>query len=246
MSMFSPTLPSSHTYFPPSSPCFSSRVFASFARRSRSRRRNKIKHSPLTTTNTTYSEPILEAVIDLTLFPSFHSNIRQFVSSGKEAYRDLQTLFTLDANRRVIVSCRPSTLHFVGTSAALTLVAFSVLRVLVELVSRLTRGNASSYNDRTMVRRDRSLGGKEVVVGLGHNNYNNTTASIKRSFKNKVAVQRKLPKWWPINNNNNNNLNSFDFDLNEQEEYKREAYRLLRGLSFLFSFFTCYTFLPFD
>lgn len=227
--------------FPPQ-PCLSRVVFASsFVRRSRSSRRskrnNKLKLSDPTTTITTFSEPKLETVIDLSIFPSFHSNIRQFVSSGKEAYRDLQTLFTIDHNRRVIISCRPSTLHFVGTSAALTLIAFSVLRVFFELVSRFaswSSRNPSSYNKGIMVRRDRSLGGKEVVIGLSPIHSTTPALPIKRSLKNsnnnKVVSQRKLPKWWPPINNNN--VNAFDMDLNEQDEYKRDAYRLVRCLSF--------------
>ncbi|KEH44545.1 hypothetical protein MTR_1g116540 [Medicago truncatula] len=225
--------------FPPQ-PCLSRVVFASsFVRRSRSSRRskrnNKLKLSDPTTTITTFSEPKLETVIDLSIFPSFHSNIRQFVSSGKEAYRDLQTLFTIDHNRRVIISCRPSTLHFVGTSAALTLIAFSVLRVFFELVSRFaswSSRNPSSYNKGIMVRRDRSLGGKEVVIGLSPIHSTTPALPIKRSLKNsnnnKVVSQRKLPKWWPPINNNN--VNAFDMDLNEQDEYKRDAYRLVRSI----------------
>lgn len=225
--------------FPPQ-PCLSRVVFASsFVRRSRSSRRskrnNKLKLSDPTTTITTFSEPKLETVIDLSIFPSFHSNIRQFVSSGKEAYRDLQTLFTIDHNRRVIISCRPSTLHFVGTSAALTLIAFSVLRVFFELVSRFaswSSRNPSSYNKGIMVRRDRSLGGKEVVIGLSPIHSTTPALPIKRSLKNsnnnKIVSQRKLPKWWPPINNNN--VNAFDMDLNEQDEYKRDAYRLVRSI----------------
>lgn len=224
-------------------PCLSRLVSASsFVRRSRRRtkRHNKLKLSDPTTTTTitTFSEHKLETVIDLTIFPSFDSNIRQFVSSGKEAYRDLQTLFTLDHNKRVIISCRPSTLHFIGTSAVLTIIAFSVLRVLFELVSRFAswRRNASTYNKGIiMVRRDRSLGGKEVVVGLSPPIHSTTTSapSIKRSLKNnnnnkEIVSQRKLPKWWPTINNPN--ANAFDMDLTEQDEYKRDAYRLVRAI----------------
>jgi len=226
------------SYFSIPQPCLSPRlVFASsFVRRSRRRKRyNKLKL--LSDPTTTFSEPKLETVIDLTIFPSLHSNIRQFVSSGKEAYRDLQTLFTLDHNRRVIISCRPSTLHFLGTSAALTIIAFSVLRVFFELVSRFAswRQSASStYNNNKgiMVRRDRSLGGKEVVVGLSPIHRPESSKIKRRSFKNnKVVSQRKLPKWWPTIDNNN--AAAFDMDLNEQDEYKRDAFRLVRGCSFL-------------
>jgi hypothetical protein len=255
---------SSSTLFLPShqypiilQPCFFRRLVSassSFQRRTRRRKRqNKLKHSTPTSSepNNLFfnSEPKLETVIDFTIFPSFHSNIRQLVSSGTEAYHDLQTLFTLDDNRRLVVSCRPSTLQFVGTSAAFTLVAFSVLRVLLQLVSRFaswTRNSSSSYNNnKTMVRRDRSLGGKEVVVGLGspiHSNKSSSassssSSSIRRSLKNNKAAasQRKLPKWWPTVNNN---ANAFDLDMDHQDEYKRDAYRLVRGRS---SFLTLLT-----
>jgi hypothetical protein len=252
---------SSSTLFLPShqypiilQPCFFRRLVSassSFQRRTRRRKRqNKLKHSTPTSSepnNNLFfnSEPKLETVIDLTIFPSFHSNIRQLVSSGTEAYHDLQTLFTLDDNRRLVVSCRPSTLQFVGTSAAFTLVAFSVLRVFLQLVSRFaswTRNSSSSYNNnKSMVRRDRSLGGKEVVVGLRspiHNNKSSSSSSstpIKRSLKVAGASQRKLPKWWPTVNNN---ANAFDLDMDDQDEYKRDAYRLVRGRS---SFLTLLT-----
>ncbi|WJX15536.1 hypothetical protein P8452_05668 [Trifolium repens] len=244
---------SSSTLFLPShqypiilQPCFFRRLVSassSFQRRTRRRKRqNKLKHSTPTFSepNNLFfnSEPKLETVIDLTIFPSFHSsNIRQLVSSGTEAYHDLQTLFTLDDNRRLVVSCRPSTLQFVGTSAAFTLVAFSVLRVFLQLVSRFaswTRNSSSSYNNnKSMVRRDRSLGGKEVVVGLRspiHNNKSSSSSSstpIKRSLKVAGASQRKLPKWWPTVNNN---ANAFDLDMDHQDEYKRDAYRLVRAI----------------
>jgi hypothetical protein len=251
---------SSSTLFLPShqypiilQPCLFRRLVSassSFQRRTRRRKRqNKLKHSTPTFSepNNLFfnSEPKLETVIDLTIFPTFHSNIRQLVSSGTEAYHDLQTLFTLDDNRRLVVSCRPSTLQFVGTSAAFTLVAFSVLRVLLQLVSRFaswTRNSSSNYNNnKTMVRRDRSLGGKEVVVGLRspiHNNKSSSSSSssstpIKRSLKVAGASQRKLPKWWPTVNNN---ANAFDLDMDHQDEYKRDAYRLVRGLLFLLTY----------
>jgi hypothetical protein len=246
----------SHQYPIILQPCLFRRLVSassSFQRRTRRRKRqNKLKHSTPTSSepnNNLFfnSEPKLETVIDFTIFPSFHSNIRQLVSSGTEAYHDLQTLFTLDDNRRLVVSCRPSTLQFVGTSAAFTLVAFSVLRVFLQLVSRFaswTRNSSSSYNNnKSMVRRDRSLGGKEVVVGLGspiHSNKSSSassSSSIRRSFKNNkvFASQRKLPKWWPTVNNN---ANAFDLDMDHQDEYKRDAYRLVRGRS---SFLTLLT-----
>lgn len=52
--------------------------------------------------------------------------------------------------------------------------------------------------------------------------------SVKRSAKNKVVpFQRKLPKWWPTVINSSASV----FDANEQEEYKREAYRVVRAIT---------------
>ena len=94
--------------FPPPSPCCRhcclTIVCSSFRRRSRScRRHNKL--SLPTTTSTSSFEPKLEVVIDLTPLTAFQYELRQFLSSDKDTYRDLQTLVTLDHNRRFVVSC---------------------------------------------------------------------------------------------------------------------------------------------
>ena len=65
--------------------------------------------------------------------------------------------------------------------------------------------------------------------------------SVKRSVKKKVVLfQRKLPKCWSTVINSNASV----FDANEQEEYKREAYRVVRGLFFLSS--VIFSLLSFD
>ncbi|KAG4940707.1 hypothetical protein JHK87_044578 [Glycine soja] len=191
--------------FPPPSPCCRhcclTIVCSSFRRRSQScRRHNKL--SLPTTTSTSSFEPKLKVVIDLTPLTAFQYELRQFLSSDKDTYRDLQTLVTLDHNRR-----------------------FS-----------FWHHNASSHK-LVVVRRDRSLGGKEVVVAWGQRSDTNPLSalvqdSVKHSAKNKVVpFQRKLPKWWPTVINSNASI----FYANEQEEYKREAYGVVRGLFFLSS-----------
>lgn len=213
-------------------------VSATFRRRSRSRsrrRHNKLT-SPITIT-TTHSAPKLETVIDLTHLTTFqtlfHSNIRQFVSSATDAYADLQTLLTIDHNRRLVLSCRPSTLNFVATSTLFTFLAFSAFRFLLNLGSRFWSWHRNASSTTPMVRRDRSLGGREVVVGLGPtpkvppNPLSlpvQSSSSLKRVPKHKVGVQRKLPKWWPPI------INGAVFDVDDQDQYKREAYRVVRGL----------------
>ncbi|KAM7260322.1 hypothetical protein ACFE04_016063 [Oxalis oulophora] len=41
-------------------------------------------------------------------------DIKQVMCSSQEAFRDLQTFVTIDEDRRVIVSCRRSTMDFLG------------------------------------------------------------------------------------------------------------------------------------
>ncbi|KAI4334743.1 hypothetical protein L6164_013455 [Bauhinia variegata] len=227
-------------------------IASSFRPRSRSRRRhNKNKKLTIPTTKTS-QEPKFETVIDLnqlqtqasstfrTLFPSFDLSVREFVSSGKEAYRDLQTLVTFDENRKVVISCRPSTVHFIGTTAILSLVTVFAFRVLTKLVSGFWHWGRNSSGHAPMVRRDRSLGGKEVIVGWsnkerGNAGYNLSvsgnplslaqgpaTGISKKGTKNRVRFQEKLPKWWPTL--------AEHAPYTEDEEFKREAYRVVRAI----------------
>ncbi|RZB89780.1 hypothetical protein D0Y65_028506 [Glycine soja] len=198
------TLPSQFSPpFPCRRHCRLTVVCSPFRRRSRSRRcDNKLS---LPTSTSSSFEPKLEAVIDLTLLTAFQSKLGRFLSSGRDAYH----------KRRLVVSCRPSTLHFLGTSAALTFLAVSVFTVLAQLISRFSswRRNASSYMP-VLVRRDRSLGGKEVVVAWG-----------QRSDTNPLSPPRI--RWWPTVINSNASV----FDADEQEEYKTEAYRVVRAIT---------------
>lgn len=120
-------------------------------------------------------------------------------------------------------------------------------RVLVELV-RLGFGSGSGYGREKSVvtRRDRSLGGKEVVVAMidkpkaeevrvrkkrGLGILDNPLSSLKKSsmvagmervFKNRVRFEEKLPQWWPT-------TASQPILVVDNEEHQREANRLVRG-----------------
>ena len=90
-----------------------------------------------------------------------------------------------------------------------------------------------------MVRRDRSLGGKEVVVGTrggfdsrgkGFGGLSNPLAPAKEGFdssservsRNWVRARKRLPKWWP-------KLEQNEVSMVDTQEYQREANRLIRG-----------------
>lgn len=113
------------------------------------------------------------------------------------------------------------------------MLTFSVFSVLARLISRFSSWRRNASNNRPLVvRRDRSLGGKEVVVAWGQRSNSNPLSpavrgSVKRSAKNMVRFERKLPEWWPTVVNANGSV----FDANEQEEYKREAYRVVRAIT---------------
>ncbi|XP_059450358.1 uncharacterized protein LOC132181239 isoform X2 [Corylus avellana] len=220
--------------------------------RPRRRRTHRRKNTKLTSTTTTTTTPSpdgkLQTVIDLndlsaqtssllhTLQYSSQSQIHKIVYSAKDAYEDLQTLITLDDDRRVIVSCRRSTVYFVGGLVVWSFVLVFVFRVLGRLGLAVRRGLSGSRNEPVVVRRDRSLGGREVVVGRSANVERNIRASSNplspasgtnagvsgRIWKSRVrSHEKKLPKWWPVS------VSQPGLVLNK-EEYQREANRLIR------------------
>lgn len=120
--------------------------------------------------------------------------------------------------------------------------AFRVLLKLgVEIGSRLRFENDKT---KVVVRRDRSLGGREVVVGTRkeldkfkvlesplspeRGNLDRVSKGRKRNFSDQF--ERELPGWWP------NSLPGPDPDV-DRDEYQRDANRLIRGQHSKFFFF---------
>lgn len=117
-------------------------------------------------------------------------------------------------------------------------------RVLVGLV-RLGFGGRSGYGrEGTVVRRDRSLGGKEVVVGRVEKDRvdvrkkksfgmldnplsmpKRTVDGLGRLLNSRVRVweKKKLPSWWPSSMPQQSSVVDKDY-------YQSEADRLVRGL----------------
>lgn len=110
-------------------------------------------------------------------------------------------------------------------------------RVLGRLGLAFRRGLSGSRNVPVVVRRDRSLGGREVVVGRSANVERNARVSVNplspasgtnagvsgRVWKNRVrSHEKKLPKWWPVS------VSRPGLVLNK-EEYQREVNRLVQG-----------------
>lgn len=137
----------------------------------------------------------------------------------------------------MVVSCRRSTVEFVGGLVVVSCVVVFAFRVLlnfgVEIRSRL---RYQSDKTKVVVRRDRSLGGREVVVGTreelekfrvldsplspDRGNLDRVSKGPKRDFS--VRFQKELPGWWP------SSLPGPDPEV-DREEYQRDANRLVRG-----------------
>lgn len=123
-------------------------------------------------------------------------------------------------------------------------------RVLVGVLRFVFKGRSGIGNYETVVRRDRSLGGKEVVVAVerkvkgdfdsrkGYGGLRDPLSLEKQELvgdtkgflKNWIRGQKKLPKWWPSLVSNR----SFVVD---KQEYQREANMLVRGWFILLCLF---------
>ncbi|GMP78366.1 hypothetical protein CsSME_00034309 [Camellia sinensis var. sinensis] len=256
--LFSSSSPSSSPTLPPSNPPkwrityypIISTVSSSLRRHHRRRRRS----SPETPTKPKSSPPSddqnLQMVIDIEhlsnkaslslkrLLSSSQLRFNQFVQSGNEALDDLQTLITFDPNRRVIVSCRQSTLHFIGNLLLWSCVIVFGFRVLVKLGlgfwGRLGFGNSSGV----IMRRDRSLGGREVVVARKTDTHSDRNFRVLENPLSETAVrasevmpknwvrrakEKKLPSWWPV-------LLPPPVLNDDKQEYQRMAHRLIRAI----------------
>lgn len=172
--------------------------------------------------------------------------LNEFIFAADDAFRDLQSLVSVDGDtKRVVVSCRRSTVQFVGTLLISSLIIVFVFKGFINILFggyRYDRGNSGEL----VYRRDRSLGGKEVLVGRVDMETNrgrkkdrrDRSLSIlddvedegirKTSFwdtrKRRRSVE-KLPKWWPASVPGTGQGLSGD----AREEFQRMGNRLIRG-----------------
>ncbi|XP_062107737.1 uncharacterized protein LOC133818721 [Humulus lupulus] len=210
---------------------------------------NPLKHSPSSSSPLStfsafsdVSDAKIQTVIDLDQL-YYSTKLNRFIAAGKDAYSDLQTLITFDDDRRLVVSCRRSTLHFAGSMAVLGFVVVLGFKAFLGLLKLVSRNRFGSGRYAPVVRRDRSLGGKEVVVGTGtrgdfvsrekgFGDLSNPLESAKedviggpqRVLKNWARVGNRLPKWWP-------KLEQHQVLMLDQQEYQREANRLVRAMT---------------
>ncbi|KAL5781064.1 hypothetical protein ACOSP7_006093 [Xanthoceras sorbifolium] len=220
----------------------------SFSTRRRSRRPRKTQRFPGNNNNNTTLNPSFDLdninlVLDfnqISILSSSKSKLHEFLSASEEAYTDLRNVIRVDDDGRIFVSCRKSTVQFVGGLFFAGFLLVFVFRVFVKLGlgfrSRLGVGKQS-----VVVRRDRSLGGREVVVAARDDVYRNTSSKplknplspgsssgFPRRVSNSypvVGTVNKLPKWWSVPQAADDRILVVD-----KEEYQKEANRLIRAI----------------
>ncbi|KAK3444042.1 hypothetical protein EUGRSUZ_A00253 [Eucalyptus grandis] len=141
----------------------------------------------------------------------------------------------------MVISCRKSTVQFVGSVVALSFVVVFAVRVVVRLVLGFRSRFGYGRNEAVVVRRDRSLGGREVVVGTrketdGSRVLDNPLSPALRGTVDRSSPRRRrnmaprveenLPEWWPAMTASS----AVDLEV-DKEYYQREANRLVRGRS---------------
>ncbi|KDP38719.1 hypothetical protein JCGZ_04072 [Jatropha curcas] len=249
------TLPytsSPHYFFTKWLSKFPQNSFSVKRRRSLNSRRNKtFKSSDISTRrslsyDTTSDQRSLKLVLDVDQISYLTSSkLHRFLSLTEDAYYDLKTLITVDQNNRIVFSCRRSTIQFTGAVLLCGFVAVSAIRLLINLGLGI-RSRFRASNQNVVVRRDRSLGGREVVVGTRVNERQEVKRQSSgaldtplsppswafgselgkddwRSYR--VRREEKLPKWWPVSVATDQDL------VVNKEEYQREANRLIRAIT---------------
>ncbi|KAG8375939.1 hypothetical protein BUALT_Bualt09G0011100 [Buddleja alternifolia] len=216
--------------------------------RRRHHRRRLLKYSPLTTTPPT---PTIFKLSDNTLqitlkspsnsIQQLESKLNHFIEYSREAFDDLRTVVTVDGDNGglVISSCRRSTIEFF---VALLLVSSLIVIISFRGLFKFGRRNRGE-EEELVYKRDRSLGGREVLVGKRPDtNWSTTTTAGSRNLtplgsdtatnyyypneinRNQRNTRRKkeLPQWWP------HLVNSGPHDTINKEEYQRMANQLIR------------------
>ncbi|KAL3642094.1 hypothetical protein CASFOL_012909 [Castilleja foliolosa] len=210
--------------------------------RRRHHRRPLLKYSPGNTLIPIPTHPIFKLsddTLQITLNP--HSNplqqlgnrLNQCLDYGREAFNDLRTVVTIDGNTGgVVISCRRSTVEF--------LIALVFTSYIVVVAFRGLFKARNSSGEQLIYKRDRSMGGREVLVGKSETNWSTTSLKStplssdnanyyhqkKKMERTKLGRRRKeeLPKWWP------QALNWDPQETGNKEEYQRMANQLIQAI----------------
>ncbi|XP_042059189.1 uncharacterized protein LOC121803624 [Salvia splendens] len=208
----------------------------------RHHRRRLLKYSPNHLSTTPAHQPAIFKLSDDTLqinlkspstaLQKLDTKLREFVDLGREALDDLRTTVAVDASTgAVVISCRRSTVEFFSALFVSGLVLVIVFGSLFRM--RESGGEVLIY------KRDRSLGGKEVVVGKREDSWPTRRPSAtplssengdyydqsRRNGRNNALSRRKkeeLPQWWL------KVVSQGPVEVENKDEYQRLANQLIQ------------------
>uniref|UniRef100_A0A0D9ZWX6 Uncharacterized protein n=1 Tax=Oryza glumipatula TaxID=40148 RepID=A0A0D9ZWX6_9ORYZ len=129
--------------------------------------------------------------------------LHRLAAEADEAYRDLRYSARVVGGDRVVLTFRRSSLRFAAAallwSLALSAAAWALLGWAVRAWQRRGLGWRGGEGAAVVRRRDRSLGGKEVVVAVSSSP---VAAPVSRVPEPAREVKRRepkarLPEWWP-------------------------------------------------
>ncbi|GER41653.1 NADH-quinone oxidoreductase subunit D [Striga asiatica] len=218
--------------------CVSRHTYVPSAVLRRHHRRRLLKYSP-NHAQTPIPTPAIFKLSDeglqITLRTPNHSlqqvetRLNKFLDYGRETLDDLKTILTVNGdNGGVVISCRRSTVEFLIALFLTSLVAAVALRGLFK--ARKSSGEVLIY------KRDRSLGGREVVVGKSEMSWPTSKSTPlssndvysnywKRKNRTKTLAKRRkeeLPQWWP------RTVNWGPQETTDKEDYQRIVNQLIR------------------
>ncbi|CAH9077588.1 unnamed protein product [Cuscuta epithymum] len=175
------------------------------------------------------------------------SQLAGFLDSGLDAVEDLQTLVRVDARtQKMVISCRRSTVDFLGTLFLSSIIIHFTLKGFIKLLAFGLRRNYPAGNVHTVYKRDRSLGGREVLVAkreatddMTNKNRINMLESNNgkdsnilgssdwirgKKYSKRSSCMNRLPQWWP------STTSSGEGPIEYQEENQRVANKLVRAI----------------
>ncbi|KAJ7555072.1 hypothetical protein O6H91_05G021100 [Diphasiastrum complanatum] len=147
-----------------------------------------------------------------------------FAYDSAKTWQDLRTSVAVQKDARIVIALRSSTLDFIARGMLGCLILVVLGRLFIKLARRYRWGWEEGFGWQGLVRRDRSLGGREVIVSTsGRKSLEKSTVTSSRTkpktfnpldgvepprseknlsisrkqTENSKSRQQKLPKWWP-------------------------------------------------